>query len=282
MKRVQKWFKKLLYITLSIALMAAGVNMFFAPHSIAAGGVTGLAIIFESLFGFEISTVIMLGNAVILILCIIFLGREVFFNTVIGAILLPIFIGIIPNVAIVQDTMLSMIVGSVIFGIANMVLYNNNASSGGTSIPPLILKKYFKTETSLGLFITDGIVVLLSLLVFNTDSFFFAITSIFITSATMNYIESGLNKKKLVYIMSDMIDAITYDVLHKIGRGVTIIPAIGAYGQNEIQMLMIALNSKDYRHLVLIVNKHDKGAFMITDTVSDVHGHGWTYESGSV
>ena len=45
---------------------------------------------------------------------------------------------------------------------------------------------------------------------------------------------------------------------------------------------MVALNSKDYRKLVVIVNKHDKSAFMITDTVSDVHGHGWTYESGSV
>ncbi|MCL1789221.1 MAG: YitT family protein [Oscillospiraceae bacterium] len=274
--------KKLVYITLSIALMAAGVNMFFAPHSIAAGGITGLAIIFESLFGFEISTVILLGNAVILTLCFLFLGKEVFFNTIIGAILLPIFISVIPNTAIVQDTMLSMIVGSVLFGVANIVLYDNNASSGGTSIPPLILKKYFNIGTSLGLFLTDGIVVFLSLLVFSVDSFFFAITSIFITSATMGYIESGLHKKKLVYIMSDMIDAITYDVLHKIGRGVTIIPAIGAYGKNEMQMLMIALNSKDYRHLVLIVNKHDKGAFMITDTVSDVHGYGWTYESGSV
>ena len=256
--------------------------MFFAPHSIAAGGLTGLAIIFESLFGFDRALVIMLGNVVVLTLCFIFLGKEVFLNTVIGAIFLPIFIRIIPTVALVQDTMLSMIVGSVIFGIAVAILYRNNASSGGTSIPPLILKKYCKMGTSLGLFITDGIVVALSLLVFNIDSFFFAITSIFITSATMTYLETGLHKKKLVYIMSDKIDAISEDVLHKIGRGVTIIPAIGAYRKNDIKMLMIALNSKDYRKLTVIVDEHDKSAFMITDTVSDVHGHGWTYNSGSV
>jgi uncharacterized membrane-anchored protein YitT (DUF2179 family) len=262
--------------------MSAVVNMFLAPHNIAAGGLTGLAIIFESLFQFDRSIIIMLGNIIVLSLCLIFLGKEVFFNTVIGAILLPIFIGVIPHMKLVQNTMLSMIFGSVIFGFAVMILYNNNASSGGTSIPPLILKKHFNIGTSLGLFITDGIVVILSLFVFSVDSFFYAITSIFITSMTMTYIESGLHKKKLVYIMSDMIDAISNDVLHEIGRGVTIIPAIGAYRKNQMQMLMIALNSKDYRQLVVIVNKYDKEAFMITDTVSDVHGRGWTYQSGSV
>ena len=98
----------------------------------------------------------------------------------------------------------------------------------------------------------------------------------------MNYIEFGFNKKKLVYIISDSYSVILKDVLHEIGKGVTIVPIIGAHKKNNMQMLMIAVNKRNYDNLLKIVNKHDEKAFMITDTVSDIHGYGFTYESGSI
>ena len=279
---MKQWLKKLFYIILAIVLVAVCVNMFLAPHDIAAGGITGLAIILERLFSFNRSHVILVFNIILLIATLIFLDRQVFFNTVIGALLLPIVIEIIPHITLINDTMLSMVTGSALFGVAVSILYNNNASSGGTSIPPLILKKYLKLSTSIGLFLTDGIVVSLCLLVFSVDSFFFAIFSIFITSATMSYIESGLNKKKMVYIISDMNDTITKDIINQVEKGVTIVPVIGAYRQKKMNMLMVALDSRKYQQLITIVNKYDDEAFIITDTVSDVHGRGFTYESGSV
>jgi len=256
--------------------------MFLAPHSIAAGGITGLAIILESLFGFQRSIVVFISTTLILGLTLIFLDKETFFNTIIGAFLLPIFIGLIPHIMLVEDTMLSMAAGSVLFGVAVSILYANKASSGGTAIPPLIFKKYWNLNTSIGLFITDGVVVALSLIVFSIDSFFFAIFSIFITSATMAYIESGMNKKKKVYIISDNHEAIAQDVMQGIQKGVTILPVIGAHSKKQKQMLMVTLDLKKYRELLTIVNNHDKSAFVIADTVSDVHGEGFTYESGTV
>ena len=279
---LKKWVKKLIYITLAIALLSVCVNMFLGPHSIAAGGLTGLAIILESWLGIGRSTIIYVGNALVLLLTFFFLDREIFFNTVIGATLLPIFIGFIPRITLINDTMLSMVIGSALFGIAVSILYHNKASSGGTAVPPLILKKHFNISPSIGLFITDGIVVLLSLFVFDIEKFFFAILSIFITSAAMNYIENGANKKKMVYIISQFHEDITNDILHQIGRGVTMIPSIGAFENQEKPMLMATMDAKDYQQLLTIVDKYDKEAFMITDTVSDVHGQGFTYESGSV
>ncbi|MCL2286231.1 MAG: YitT family protein [Firmicutes bacterium] len=274
--------KKLAYITIAIALLSVCVNMFLAPHNIAAGGLTGLAIILESWLGLGRSTVIYVGNGLVLLLTFFFLGKEIFLNTVIGATLLPVFIGIVPRITLVSDTMLSVVIGSALFGVAVSILYHNKASSGGTAVPPLILKKHFNISPSIGLFITDGVVVLLCLFVFDVDKFFFAILSIFITSAAMNYIENGANKKKMVYIISQFHEDITKDILNDIGRGVTMIPSIGAFENQEKPMLMATMDAKDYQQLLTIVNKHDKEAFMITDTVSDVHGQGFTYESGSI
>jgi len=276
------WIKKIFFIILSITILAISVNLFLAPHHIAAGGLTGLAIILENLLHIDRSIVVLIGNLFVLVLTFIFLGKEIFFNTVIGAILLPFIMGVIPHMALLNDVMLSMIIGSVLFGAGVAILYMNNASSGGTAVPPLILKKYFNINPSVGLFITDSIVVILSLIVFDTESFFFAIFSIFITSATMRYIESGLNKKKVIYILSDNQQAILNDILHEIKRGVTVIPVTGGYTKKQSEMLMVTLESKDYQKIISLVDKHDKKAFMITSTVSDVHGLGFTYESGSV
>jgi len=282
METLKFWAKKLFFILIAINLIAVGVNLFLGPHNIAAGGLTGLAIILEAYVGFDRAIVVWIGNGIVVVLALIFLGKEVFLNTVIGAGLLPVFIGIIPQHKLVNDTMLSMVVGSAIFGVAVSILYHHKASSGGTAIPPLIIQKHFGIKPSIGLFITDGIVVTLCLLVFDVDSFFFAILSIFITSAVMSYIENGTNKKKRVHIISKFHEAIAKDIMEKIGRGVTIIPAKGAYEKQELPMLMVTLDIQNYRELIDIVDSHDKEAFCVTDVVADVHGRGFTFESGSV
>jgi uncharacterized membrane-anchored protein YitT (DUF2179 family) len=70
--------------------------------------------------------------------------------------------------------------------------------------------------------------------------------------------------------------------LTKIDRGVTLIPILGAFERTEREMIMVTMDSKNYRDLINIVNEHDKHAFMITDNVTQVHGRGFTYDSGSV
>jgi len=282
MMKIWSLIWRLIKIIFAITLIAVGVNMFLGPHQIAAGGLTGLAIILEAGISIDRSIIVYIGNGIVIIATLIFLGREVFINTIIGAGLLPVAISIIPQYTLVNDTMLSMVVGSVIFGVAVSILYKNRASSGGTAVPPLIIQKYLGIKPSIGLFVTDGIVVALSLLIFDVDSFFFAILSIFITMVVMSYIENGLNKKKRIHVISKNSDLIIADITKTLGKSVTCIPTKGSFENKETPMLMITVESSDYRKITEIVNNHDPQAFMVTDVVSDVHGRGFTYGSGSV
>jgi len=279
---VKYWIIKLLWIIFAIGLLAVAVNMFMGPHNIAAGGLTGLAIILEAWLSVDRAIIVYIGNAIVIVTAFIFLGREVGINTIIGAGLLPVAIDIVPRINLVEDRMLAMIVGSFIFGIAVSIMYKNKASSGGTAVPPLIMKKYFGLKPSIGMFITDGIVVVLSLIVFDADSFFFAVLSIFITMLVMGYIENGLTKRKEIKIISPQHDAILKDITKQLGRSVTILPAKGSYSGQDTPMLMVLIDSGDYRTLIEIVDKYDKTAFLVTTVVSDVHGRGFTYGSGSV
>lgn len=280
--KVIKLVKTTISIVFAVTLLALSVNLFLAPHGIAAGGVTGLAIILEKAFMIDRSIVISVFNMIIVVLTFIFLGKKVFFNTVLGAILLPIIIAIVPHTMIIENIMLSVIFGSVIFGAGIAILFLNEASAGGTSIPPLIFKKYYDLNTSVGMFATDFIIVTLSIFVFGIESFFFAIFSIFLTSATMNYIENGTNRKKTVFMLSDKIPEITEKIFQDLNRGVSLIPVKGGYEQESRQLLMLTLPSSDYQYLKNIINTCDEKAFVIAFNVSDMHGKGFTYDSPTV
>lgn len=277
-----KWLKKLVMIIIAVFLLTLGVNLFLAPHNIAAGGLTGLAIILEKIMGIDRATIVMFFNILIVIITYIFLGKEVFLNTVIGATILPIFLRLVPHYMLIADVMLSVIFGSVVFGVGVAILYANRASSGGTSIPPLILKKYFGMNTSIGLLLTDSIIVLMSMFVFGLEAFFYAIFSIFITSATMSYLETGLNKKKMMLVISDYEEEILNALLHDIQKGVTVVPVKGGYSKQEKEMLMVTLSSRDYAQAKDIVDRYDPKAFVITHNVADVHGLGFTYDVSGI
>lgn len=272
--------KQFLLVAVSIALIGASINLFLAPHHIAAGGVTGIGILAEQALGIPIAMTVLVLNVIMLILAFIFLGRAVFVRSFLGSLLLPLSLAVIPEVMLAQDRLLSVIFGSMIFAIGVAILYRIEASSGGTTIPPLILKKYFNLNTSLGLFLVDTIIVIFNIFIFGVEEFLFAILSLILVAIIMNYLETGLKKRKAVMIMSDQkIEEIKAGLLEEMGRGVTVFNVSGGYTGSEKTMLMVVLETREYQSILKIINSLDKKAFVIAYTVSEVHGLGFSYHT---
>lgn len=270
--------KKLALVTLAIGLIGVSINMFLAPHHIAAGGVSGIGILVEQAMGIDRALTVLVLNAGMLILTYLFLGKSIFVNTVIGSILLPVSLAVVPEIMATNDRFLSVVIGSTIFGIGVAILYKIGASSGGTTIPPLILQKYTGINTSIGLLATDATIVLFNIYVFGFEEFLYAIVSIAITSIVMTYIETGLKRKKALLIMSeDRIDAIKSAMLENVNRGITVFAVSGGYTGREKAMLMVILNNQEYRMTLKLVDELDKNSFVIAYNVAEVHGLGFTY-----
>lgn len=125
---------------LAILILAVSVNIFLGPHHIAAGGVSGIGVLAESLFGINQAWVVLVLNIVMLILAAIFLGKRVFYKTLICNILFPLLLRVVPQIMLTEDRLLSLIMGSVIFASGVAILYSIQASSGGTTIPLLIFQ----------------------------------------------------------------------------------------------------------------------------------------------
>ncbi|WP_082604498.1 YitT family protein [Companilactobacillus bobalius] len=183
MKNKKRTSAKLLIMLVALELIAFSLNMFFEPHSIAAGGATGIAILLQA--GWKIPTFIsvLFINIVMLVLAYIHLDRQTTVKLAIGSFMLPLLLYITPVYNLIPNNrVISIIVGSIIFGIGLAILYTLNMSSGGTTVPPMIIHKNFGVDKYISLFIIDGLVCLGNFALNDLISFLLAVMSVGISS----------------------------------------------------------------------------------------------------
>lgn len=160
-------------------------------------------------------------------------------------------------------------------GLGVSLLYRVNASSGGTTIPPMILKKYFYINPAISLLAVDMIVIFMNIFVDGWNAFLMAAFSQVVTAITMNYCETGFDKKYQVRIMSnDKLEDIKESLLETY-KGLTVYNVVGGHSDNEKQQLLIVIDSNEYGGLLRSIHEIDPDAFMITSNVAKVHGGRW-------
>lgn len=268
------WLRFALFL-LGLEIIAISINLFYGPINIAAGGSTGISILVEAVWGINRSLTVLVVNILMLILAAIFLGKETTKNVAAGSFLVPVLMQITPSFKATDNELLAVIYGGALMGIGVSILYRVNASSGGTTIPPMIFKKYFYLNPAIGLLMIDMIVIILNIFVDGWNAFFLAAFSQVITAITMNYAESGFDKKYQVRIMSnDHLPEIKNKLMQDY-QGLTIYNVVGGYSDDQKQQLLLVIDTREYGQLIRTIHEIDPAAFIISSTVSKVHGGRW-------
>lgn len=267
----QGWFRVVMLV-IALEIIALSINFFYAPINVAAGGATGVAILLDAAFGINRALTVLIINIAMIILAAIFLDKSTVRNIAFGSFLLPVLMYITPSHRLVEDAVLAVIIGGAVFASGIAILYRLEASSGGTTVPPMILKKYFKINSALSLLAIDMVVTLFNLLVSGTNAFFLAAFSLVITSIVMRYIETGLDLKHQVTIMSNERLADIQTMLLQEAQSLTVFNVRGGYTDNNKEMLMVMVDNANYGRMLRRVHDIDQNAFIVTTNVHEVHG----------
>ncbi|MFD0896711.1 YitT family protein [Loigolactobacillus binensis] len=264
--------RQFVLMIVALEIIALSINLFYAPHAVAAGGVTGIAILAEAALGWPVSTVVLVLNIVLLVSAYFFLERATVARIAFGSFVLPICLALTPQVKLVQDRLLAVIIGGVVFALGVSLLYRMDASSGGTTVPPLILKKYFQIKPAVSLLVIDGLICVGNLITANFEVFVSALLSLVITSLLMNYIETGLDRKRVIYVMSEQEAAIKAVLVDEMARGLTALQVTGGFSGEAREMLMLVVENQDYPHVIKRIHSIDPAAFLMVHDIAEVHG----------
>lgn len=278
---MKKNIMSFLLILLGGLLVAVGTYFFLAPNHIAAGGISGAAIIINSVFpSIPIGASMMCMEIVLFITGIIvigpiFGGRTIFCSFSISGMVL-LLEKLYPNVKpLGSDVLVQLIFGILICGLGMGIVFNQNASTGGTDIIAKIINKYFKISIGKSLLASDIVITMAAIAVFGLDKGFYAILGVILSATVIDKVIASLNTYKQVAIISTEGNEIRKYIVDQLERSATIYYAKGAYQNHEKEVITTIVDRKQFLKLKDYIRNIDDRAFITVNEVNEVLGEGF-------
>ncbi|MBR0577070.1 YitT family protein [Proteiniclasticum sp. BAD-10] len=273
-------FKDYTMITIGIILVALGLEYFHIPHNIAAGGVSGLAIIINSFLPqVPVGAIILTLNLVLFLVAFLTLGGGFGAKTLYASFGMSLFMWVVerfyPPVILTEDLFINAAVGTIIIGIGMSLVFNFGASTGGTDILAKILSKYFHFDIGKSLLLVDFFIGLGGVLTFGITAGLYALLCIIFNGALIDRFIDGFNTAKELMIISRKEGEIIDFIIHELDRSCTVLNGYGGYTSEDIQVLYAVLYRRDYIRLRNFIREIDPRAFISVNEVHEVLGEGF-------
>ncbi|QGU96224.1 DUF2179 domain-containing protein [Clostridium bovifaecis] len=278
---MKKHIKEYIMITVGYIILALAIKFFLAPNKIAGGGVTGIAIIINHLIpSFSVGSLMLIMNIILFIVGFIAIGGKFGAKTIYASLGLSGLISLLdkyisPEVALTHDLLLATLFGTFLSGIGMGIVFNANASTGGTDILAKILNKFIHLDIGKSLLIVDFVVAVAAGLTFSPEIGMYGLLSVILNGITIDTVIEGMNTCKAIIVMSSKNDLINKYIIEELDRGCTLFEGKGAYSGSKIDVLYTILDRKEFIKLRNYIREIDKKAFITVSEAHEVLGEGF-------
>ena len=281
-----------LVLNFGVFLMAAGVFFFKGPNNFATGGVSGIAIIianYTTSIPFLTQSVLnLILNAFLLILGFIFLGKGCTFKTAYCSIMYTLEMYAMEWImrgmgleqlsaanTLTNEKFLEFIYAMLLTGIGSAILFNCNASSGGTDIIALIIKKFAKMDIGKAMIVTDLLIASSTFIIFDITTGLYSILGLFFKSFLVDGVIESIGKSKFVKIITTNPELITPFIIEGLHRGYTVYKAEGGYTGEEKSIIITVCKQREALKLKIKIHQVDPSAFVILTDTNEIIGKGF-------
>ncbi|MBQ8996215.1 MAG: YitT family protein [Oscillospiraceae bacterium] len=275
--KLKYWSK----VEAGILLLTIGVYFFKTPNNFATGGVSGLSLLLAKAFPVLTQAEYMASiNVLLLILGVLVLGKEcsgltIFCSLQFSALNWLLEVLIPMKKPFTTEPLLELVYAMFLSGIASGILFDCNASSGGTDIIALILKKYSTLDIGRALLITDMVIVLSNFFINGMSAGLYSLCGLFMKTFLIDNIIESMNLCKAFTIVTTKPDEITDYIMNKLHHGVTMYEAHGGFTHGTKSMLLTVCRRADAFKLRRYAKQVDPDRFIIITNSSEIIGRGF-------
>lgn len=258
--------KRYFWLIVGCFIASFGFNVFFLQFNLVCTGVSGLSIVLQEYI--TPSKFILIANILLLILSYFTLGFEKTKNSIIGSLILPIFVSLneylVPyfNLEGLETTVIA-IIGAVFAGFGYGIIFKNGFTTGGTDIINQIISKYTKTSIGNAMLITDGLVVLSAKLVFGWETVLYGFIILYIMSFLTDKVILGISQSKAFYIVTNKEEEVKKFLLSVNNVGVTMLNVKGGYSNDKHLLLLAVVPTRNYFIVKEGLKALDKDVFFL-------------------
>ena len=274
-----KKIKEYALTTLGIVLTAIALEYFFFPNDIAAGGVSGIALVINGVTGWNISIMVFILNIILFILAFVVLGKGFGGKSIYATVMLSVVMEIIERVfspGILTDNMfLASFFGSALLAMGSAIVFHQGASTGGTSILAAIISKFTSLGVGTSLLLNDSIICLLAINVFGIDKGLFGFFSLILIGLLIDKFIDGFNTCKQVFIITSKAEMVVNFINKDINRGCTVLNGKGGYTDSEVKIVYTVLSSNQFITLKSFIKENNPEAFITVNDSKEALGLGF-------
>ena len=244
--------KRYLYLAAGTFLMAAAYKSIYQSVGMVTGGFSGIGVIVNRVTGgvwaggvpLWITNVTL--NVPLFIAAFYIEGKEFIKNTVTGAVLLTLYLAVLPAVPVdAADYLLAAVYGGAACGAGIGLVLKSGFTTGGTDMLGVLLHRFFRQYALASIIqVLDMAVIIAGVLVFGMSVSLYAIIAVYVTALVTDTVLEGTKQARAVWIISDKNEQIAPVVMGKMHRGITRFPASGVYTQQEKSVLLCVVSIK--------------------------------------
>ena len=270
-----------LLITAGILILTAGVYFFKFPNHFSTGGVTGIAIVLDHYIpGITPGTLVTIINVLLLAVGFAVFGKSFGIRTVYASLLMSGTLQLLEALVPMEQPMTSQPLVELLFAVGlpavgSAILFNLDASSGGTDIIAMILRKYTSLNIGIALLCSDIIITVSACFAFGMETGLFSVLGLIIKSLFMDVVMDNLMIKKCFQIITSSPEPIEDYITGTLHRGATQLHGEGVYSHEGKTVVLTVVSRHEAVLLRNFIRKSDPSAFLIITSSTEIIGKGF-------
>jgi uncharacterized membrane-anchored protein YitT (DUF2179 family) len=247
-------------------LNAAALNFFLIPAKVLSSGFTGVAqlisLLVQQYTGFPLGTgiVLFLLNVPVTYLAWMRLGRRFTIYSSLSILVMTLVLMVLPVYKLTDNLLLNAVFGGVISAIGVGITLKYGASTGGMDIIAMVLSRMKDRPIGLYYFGLNGLIVLSAGFFFGWEKALYTLVTLYVSSRVIDAIHTRYMKLTAM-IVTDKGKEVSQAIHERLVRGITRLPAKGAFTDKEKEILLIVLTRYELYALKNIIQEVDPKAF---------------------
>lgn len=272
--------KEFILLTVGILIMVVGIYFFKFPNNFSFGGVTGIAIVVSEYLPVSRGVITTIINVALLIIGFLLLGKGFGIKTVYTSLLMSFGLSFLEKVCpmthpLTDEVILELAFGIFLPAVGSALLFNIGASSGGTDIVAMILKKYTSINIGNALLLTDLVIVAATFFVFDIKTGLLSTLGLFVRSFMIDGVIENINLQKYFTVVCSDPEPICDFITLDLGRSATVCEGIGAFSHDKKYVIYTVMSRAQAVRLRSFIHIQDPSAFILISDTSEIIGKGF-------
>ena len=273
--------KEYLLLSLGTVIMVLGIYFFKFPNNFSTGGVTGIAVIMARYFPtISRADFVMVINVALLGVGFAVFGKGFAGKTVYVSLLMSgltwVLERVVPMTApMTGEPLMELIFAVGLPAVGSAILFNVDASSGGTDIVAMVLRKYTSLDIGKALMCSDMIITLMACVAFGMETGLFSILGLLMKSLLVDMVLENINTHKYFHIITTKPTEIETFITGTLNRGATELQGEGAYTHEGRTVLLTVMKRHEAVLLRRYVKQVDPNAFVLIINTGEIVGKGF-------